>query len=615
MMRSFGVSAGVVCIVFVALVSFSSASNAAIQIKVRTGTDSEEVLDLYSEYHALVVGIGDYRYGWKDLPNAVEDAKDVSTMLRDLGWHVDFIKNPDGQELNLKLNQLIVDTAQDQDKGVLVWFSGHGHTKEQADGTPLGYLVPSDAPDPHRDPGGFIATAINMDRILSVSRQIRAKHVLMIFDSCFSGTLFATTRSARPSPYIQRKVAKPVRQFITAGQAEEEVPDDSIFHKAFLAGIEEGEADLNEDSYITGTELGSYLAEKVTNYSGGYQNPVFGKIQNPKLDKGDFVFALAASPDDRELSPPADERQFDKRVIELEVWREIKATDDPRLYEQFLRQFPDGVFSGLARHRLSLLTPSRGLGWCATNSTVFESTREYCDAKKGSWSLLYSASKAEYQRIQTETENGLSNPQVLGNKPVELRPVPAAGNPKPVYPSLAIRRGIEGKVSLSVGVSSSGQVSKVSVSQSSGFEILDRAGIDAVKRWKFIPATRDGVPAAMVIEIPVEFRLIAVAKAQRERDESEAISAFGALAWAIKQKVSANWSEPGDFSGLSVEFLVKVDREGNVLSAKMTRSSGDARLDESAGSAILKASPLPFPSEARFYEYLKEFNFIFRPES
>ena len=107
----------------------------------------------------------------------------------------------------------------------------------------------------------------------------------------------------------------------------------------------------------------------------------------------------------------------------------------------------------------------------------------------------------------------------------------------------------------------------------------------------------------------------AEAKAQAERDESEAVSAFGAVAWAIKEQVEKNWSEPGDFSGLSVAFLVKVDRQGNVLSVKMTRSSGNARLDESAENAIFKASPLPFPGQARFYEYLKEFNFVFKPES
>ena len=95
-----------------------------------------------------------------------------------------------------------------------------------------------------------------------------------------------------------------------------------------------------------------------------------------------------------------------------------------------------------------------------------------------------------------------------GNALHELRPVPTAGNPKPVYPRIAIRRGIEGEVGLSVSVSPSGQVSRVSVSKPSGFAILDQAAIDSVKKWEFTPATRNGVPTPMVIDIPVQFRLI-----------------------------------------------------------------------------------------------------------
>ena len=108
-------------------------------------------------------------------------------------------------------------------------------------------------------------------------------------------------------------------------------------------------------------------------------------------------------------------------------------------------------------------------------------------------------------------------------------------------------------------------------------------------------------------------REAAEAQAQLERDEQEAVSAFGALVWAIQQRVSSNWSEPGDFSGMSVSFLVKVDRDGNVISVTITKKSGDSRLDESAENAIFKASPLPFPIEPRYYEYLKEFNFVFKP--
>jgi len=119
----------------------------------------------------------------------------------------------------------------------------------------------------------------------------------------------------------------------------------------------------------------------------------------------------------------------------------------------------------------------------------------------------------------------------------------------------------------------------------------------------------------MATEGPGDEEEATPAGTQRHRDETEAVAAFGAVAWAIKEQISKNWSEPGDFSGLSVAFLVKVDRSGNVLSIRMTRSSGNARLDESAENAIFKASPLPFPDEERFYEYLKEFNFIFKPES
>ncbi len=61
---------------------------------------------------------------------------------------------------------------------------------------------------------------------------------------------------------------------------------------------------MNNDSYITGEELGSYLQENVVNYSRKAQHPQFGKINNPKLDKGDFVFLTASSGAVIETSTP-----------------------------------------------------------------------------------------------------------------------------------------------------------------------------------------------------------------------------------------------------------------------------------------------------------------------
>jgi hypothetical protein len=51
--------------------------------------------------------------------------------------------------------------------------------------------------------------------------------VLFIFDSCFSGSVFATSRAA--PGIIDYKIANPVRQFIASGAADETVPDKSVF--------------------------------------------------------------------------------------------------------------------------------------------------------------------------------------------------------------------------------------------------------------------------------------------------------------------------------------------------------------------------------------------------
>ena len=69
--------------------------------------------------------------------------------------------------------------------------------------------------------------AISMKEIESYALQIESKHALFIFDSCFSGSLFNMSRSI--PRIISEKTSKPVRQFITAGTSEQEVPDKSVF--------------------------------------------------------------------------------------------------------------------------------------------------------------------------------------------------------------------------------------------------------------------------------------------------------------------------------------------------------------------------------------------------
>lgn len=102
----------------------------------------------------------------------------------------------------------------------------------------------------------------------------------------------------------------------------------------------------------------------------------------------------------------------------------------------------------------------------------------------------------------------------------------------------------------------------------------------------------------------------------KQRNERLATSTFtNQYVAAIQQKVSSNWIRPpGAQQGLTALVAVRVTPGGDVLSARIVRGSGDAVFDRSVINAVLKASPLPFPQDPKFYEFLREFKLEFRPD-
>jgi protein TonB len=80
-------------------------------------------------------------------------------------------------------------------------------------------------------------------------------------------------------------------------------------------------------------------------------------------------------------------------------------------------------------------------------------------------------------------------------------------NPAPSYPSSSKRLGESGTVLLRVVVDENGRPASVDVATSSGFERLDRAAIDAVRRWKFVPAKQGDRAVKAAVLVPLEFQL------------------------------------------------------------------------------------------------------------
>lgn len=85
-------------------------------------------------------------------------------------------------------------------------------------------------------------------------------------------------------------------------------------------------------------------------------------------------------------------------------------------------------------------------------------------------------------------------------------PVPVS-SPAPRYPMEAVRRRESGTVLVRVDVGPDGVPTSSSIVQSSQSRALDRAALDAVRRWRFQPAVVDGNPTVGSVVVPIKFDL------------------------------------------------------------------------------------------------------------
>ena len=222
-----------------------------------------EIQELYTGSYALLVGVSRYdNPAWSPLQSIPGELDELAATLGKLGFdRVEKVMDPSGDQLR----RTIADFMKRFDREgarLLFIFSGHGWT---VDGQ-RGYFVPRDAPDPTVDRAGFRDAALSMQQVVLWAEDLFARHALFAFDSCFSGTIFRTRDRAVPNR-LTPATLKPVRQFLSAGDAGETVPAKSIFIPLLMRGIR-GAADLDSDGFVTGTELGNYVQYEV------YQNPV-----------------------------------------------------------------------------------------------------------------------------------------------------------------------------------------------------------------------------------------------------------------------------------------------------------------------------------------------------
>ncbi|VCU71739.1 Gram-negative bacterial tonB protein [Pigmentiphaga humi] len=143
--------------------------------------------------------------------------------------------------------------------------------------------------------------------------------------------------------------------------------------------------------------------------------------------------------------------------------------------------------------------------------------------------------------------------------------------PKVVYPHAAKRMGQEGTVIVHVVISSSGVPASVSVWQSSGFPLLDKAAVDAVGAARYRPFP-DDVDQLVATHLPIRFSL------NPRADESD--SKAGLFVQACREFNDEIDAHRTTNPGASMEHTVRFQRTLNEMQALL---QGEPHLSATAG--------------------------------
>lgn len=222
-------------------------------------------LSHFNKSYAVVVGISRYQ-GFSSLPSTSNDAIRMKDFLINKAGF-DYVHLITEERATLpRLRQVMLDVMPDKVKGndrFVFYWSGHGETRV-LNSKPHGYLPLSNSgPEQY-------SNMLRMRTLAEWDEGLSAKQTLYLLDACFSG-LAGFQKKGRRNQTIEQ-IARPSRQILTAGLANEETIASSsfggsLFTTAIIDGLE-GEADTSfgryrKDGIVSTKELELYVKQRV----------------------------------------------------------------------------------------------------------------------------------------------------------------------------------------------------------------------------------------------------------------------------------------------------------------------------------------------------------------
>jgi hypothetical protein len=297
----------------------------------------------FGRYHALVIGIDAYT-DLRPLETAVNDASAVHELLvRKYGYESTLLLNPTRAKLLTALDKLRSELTENDN--LLIFYAGHGYLDRQ---TGDGFWLPLDAKEDSQ------VAWISISRITHFLKATVAKHVLVIADSCYSGTLtrdapVALQTGKKRQTELQRISRKRARKALTSGGLEPVVDGGGDGHSVFTRALLETLRDNKQ--ILDGYQLFRVLRQKVV--LNAEQTPQYSDVRLAGDEGGDYIFVPKGST--VVVVPPTSQGSVDERALDLAFWTPIQTSEDPRAYQAYLEKFPNGIYATLARLKLEKL--------------------------------------------------------------------------------------------------------------------------------------------------------------------------------------------------------------------------------------------------------------------
>lgn len=268
-------------------------------VKLEQGeTDAEEETAIFGSFHALVIGNQNYKYLYK-LQTPLADAKAIAEVLeQQYGFTVDLLLDKTRADILLSLSKLRKTMIKEEDS-LLIYYAGNGYF-DQPSG--IGYWQPMDA---EKDNDAYY---IRTNEIATLLKVIKIKHVLVVADTSYAGSIFVQNSGELIPLAVERNEwKKRSRVALTSGSMEPVIDsrggeDNSVFAKALLDVLRENKKIL----------YASTLFDRITSLVklNAPQTPLYGGIPMTGHEMGDFFLV----PIDIQKSAVLRQKEFRKGI-------------------------------------------------------------------------------------------------------------------------------------------------------------------------------------------------------------------------------------------------------------------------------------------------------------